>query len=255
MALLEVYDKNFNYLLQAENEYNKVVKRFPVKNKDYFDALRELRDTYAKEYNAIETKSNQLIYGNPEGKFDRKCRDRSALYMKVVQRSKKYKTWRNFFTAIGASAAFIILTQLVCYFLNIRIPFVSTGFETFRHIILLTAAWSGVFFEGSILFKSWNHIGMPPVNNKEEKKWLKKYFKSIDGLIGARVYLEVLIQREEAIEKYINLGDTYITAFEVKSEIISKMKKDVEKVMDDFMYDGEISTALDHVLESWTAYR
>lgn len=255
MPMLDVHDKSFNYLLQVENLYNKVVERFDIKNKDYFDALRELRNQYIQDYDAIEAKANQLIYGNSDGKLNRKYRDRSDLYVKIVQRSQKYKTWKNFFTAIGVAAAFILLIQVLCYFLNIRTSFTSIGFESFVHIFLTTAAWAGFLFDGLIFFKSFKYIATPPLNTREERKWLKKYFLNIKDIIGARGYLEVLIQREEAIEKYINVGETYIAALDAKSDVISKMKKDVEKVMDDFMYDGEISTALDHVLESWKIYQ
>lgn len=253
--MLDVHGKSFNYLLQVENLYNKVVERFDIKNKDYFDALRELRSQYIQEYDAIEAKANQLIYGNSDGKPNRKYRDRSDLYVKIVRRSQKYKTWKNFFIAIGAAAVFILLAQVLCYSLNMRLPFISASFDMFRHIILITAAWSGFLFDGLILFKSFKYISTPPLNTREERKWLKKYFLNIKDIIGARGYLEVLIQREEAIEKYINAGETYITALDAKSDVISKMKKDVEKVMDDFMYDAEISTALDHVLESWKIYQ
>lgn len=247
-------DGNQNYLLQAENDYNKVVERFDLKTKDYFDALRELRDNYNKEYDILTVKSNQLIYGNSEGKIERKYRDRSDLYIKVVKRSKKYKTWKNFFTAIGAAAVFIMLIQVLCYFFNIRTSFISAGFEIFSDIVLLTAAWSGFIFDSVIFFKSLKYFTVQPLNTKEERKWLNLYFKNIGDIISAKAYLEVLVQREEMVEKYLNASDSYIEALDVKSKVISKMKKDVEKVMDDFMYDGEVSTALEHVLESWKDY-
>lgn len=255
MSILEIHDKPFNYLLQVENEYNKVVKRFDTKNKDYFDALRELRDTYTKDYDAIDAKANQLIYGNPEGKLDRKYRDRSDLYIKVVKRSQKYKNWRNFFIAIGAAAVFIILVRAIVWPFNFGSRFIGNGFENFLHIVTITAAWSGFLFDSIIFFKSLKYWPTQPLNARAERKWLKKYFHNIKDIIIAKAYLEVLIQREEAIEKYINLGDTYITALDAKTEIISKMKRDVEKVMDDFMHDGEVCTALDHVLESWKIYQ
>lgn len=253
--MLDLHGKHFNYLLQVENEYNKVVKKFDTKNKDYFDALRELRDNYIKEYDAIEAKANQLIYGNSKGKLNRKYRDKSDLYVKVVQRSQKYKNWKNFFIAIGAAAVFIILVRAIVWPFNFGSRFIGNGFENLLHIVTITAAWSGFLFDSIIFFKSLKYWPTQPLNTRAERKWLKKYFQNIKDIIVARSYLEILIQREEAIEKYINLGDTYITALDAKTEIISKMKKDVEKVMDDFMYDGEICTALDHVLESWKIYQ
>ena len=253
--MLDLHGKHFNYLLQVENEYNKVVKKFDTKNKDYFDALRELRDNYIKEYDAIEAKANQLIYGNPEGKLNRKYRDRSDLYVKVVQRSQKYKNWKNFFIAIGAAAVFIILVRAIVWPFNFGSRFIGNGFENFLHIVTITAAWSGFLFDSIIFFKSLKYWPTQPLNTRAERKWLKKYFQNIKDIIVARSYLEVLIQREEAIEKYINLGDTYLEVIEVKSEVISKMKKDIEKVKDDFMHDAEVDTALDYVLESWKIYQ
>lgn len=35
-------DGNHDYMVEAEARYNKVIKRFDTKTKDYFDALREL---------------------------------------------------------------------------------------------------------------------------------------------------------------------------------------------------------------------
>lgn len=256
MPLLELHDKPFNYLLQVENEYNKVAKRFDTKTKEYFDALRELRDNYNKDYDVLNAEANILIYGNAEGKLERKHRDRFDLYMKVVQRSQKYKNWKNFFIAIGIAAVFIILVQILFYLLNFRTPCASIGFEMFIMMVILTASLADVLFEGIIFFKSFKYIGTGlPNNTRAERKWLKKYFNSIKDIINAKFYLEVLVQREEAIEKCINASNTYIAALDVKSEVISKMKKDIEKVMDDFMHDGEVYTALDHVLESWKNYR
>ena len=89
MLMLDVYDKPFNYLLQVEEEYNKVVEKYKIRNKDYFDALRELKDEYNRQYNTLTANANLLIYGNHQGKIDRKNRDRSDLYIKVVRRSQK----------------------------------------------------------------------------------------------------------------------------------------------------------------------
>lgn len=254
-------DGNQNYLLQAENDYNKVVERFNTKTKEYFDALRELRDQYNKEFYEIEAKANQLIYGNPEGKEDRRYRDRSELYLKVVQRSQKYKTWKNFFIAIGAAAVFIILVRAIVWPFNIGSHFVGNGFEYLIHIVLMSMAWSGLFFDCAIFFKSLKYWTIAPSNTREEKKWLKKYFQNIRDIINAKAYLEVLVQREENIEMYLGYAERAISRGEIwqklvdaKSERICKMKKDIEKVMDDFMYDGEICTALDHVLENWKDY-
>lgn len=264
-----------NYMLEAETRYNKVIERFDTKNKEYFDALRELRDQYNKEFDVIEVKANQLIYGNPEGKIDRKYRDRSDLYLKVVKRNQKYKNWDNFFMAIGAAAVFILLARGILWPFNFCSHSIGNGFENIIHIVLLNMAWSGLFFNCSFFFKSLKYFTVSPSNTKEEKKWLEKYFKNIRDIINAKAYLEVLVQREENIEKYLDcaeraisrdedwqklvnakseVNETYRKAIDTKSDIISKMKKDIEKVMDDFIYDAGINNALDHVLESWKNY-
>ena len=251
MLLLELHDKPFDYLLKVENEYNKVVKRFDTKTKEYFDALRELRKQYNKDYDALNAEANKLIYGNPEGKFERKHRDRSDLYIKVVKRSQKYKKWNKFFTIIGDIAALILIVQILGRIFNFIPPFINNNFG----LIIMNVVWLGFLFNFIIELKSIKYASVIPKNTRAEKKWLKKYFESIRDIIGARAYLEVLVQREEAIEKYLNASDTYIAALDAKSEVISKMKKDVEKVIDDFMHDADINTALDHVLESWKNYR
>lgn len=279
MALLEIHDKPFNYLLQVENLYNKTVKRFDLKNKEYFDALRELRDNYNEDYNAIDVKANQLIYGNSEGKLDRKNRDRSDLYLKVVQRSEKYKTWNNFFIAIGAPAVIILIFQAIRLFFDIGTIFVNEKFDMVCHIILITTAWSSLIFNCIICLKSFKYISTSPHNSKAERKWLKKYFKNIRDIITAKNYLEILIEREEAVENYLDLAyraidrdETYQKLIDAKSELLEirykqfdsainikreaiyNMKKDIEKVMDDFMYDADVNTALSHVLENWKDY-
>jgi hypothetical protein len=209
MSLLELHDKPFSYLLQVENEYNKVAKRFDIKTKEYFDALRELRNQYNKDYDALNAEANKLIYGNPEGKIERKHRDRSDLYVKVIKRSQKYKTWRNFFTAISAAAGFIALSHILFYLLKFRMPCASISFDMVSQMVVLTAAWAGVFFDGVILFKSFKYIGTGfPINTKAERKWLKKYFNNINDIINAHAYLQVLVQREEYAEKYLNLLDS-----------------------------------------------
>lgn len=268
-------DGKCDHMLKVESLYNKVVERFDTKTKEYFDALRELRDQYHKEYDAINAKANQIIYGNPEGKLDRKYRDRSDLYLKVVKRSQKYKNWDNFFKAIGAAAVFIILARGILWPFNFGSHSISNGFENLIHIVLLNMAWSGLFFNCSFFFKSLKYFTVPLSNTKEEKKWLEKYFKNIKDIINAKAFLEVLVQREENIEKYLDcaeraisrdedwqklvnakseVNETYRKAIDTKSDIISKMKKDIEKVMDDFIYDADINNALDHVLESWKNY-
>lgn len=267
-------DGKHDYMLEVETLYNNVIERFDTKNKEYFDALREFRDQYNKEYDAIDAKANQIIYGNPEGKTDRKNRDRSNLFVQVVQRSQKYKNWRNFFTAIGAAAVIILIFQVTRLFIDSNTVFVNEAFDMVCHIILVTAAWSGLLFDSAIFLKSFKYMFLPH-NNKADRKWLKKYFHNIKDMINARAYMGVLVQREENIEKYLDcaeraisrdedwqklvnakseVNEIYRKTIDTKSDIISKMKKDIEKVMDDFMYDADINNALDHVLESWKNY-
>lgn len=279
MALLELHDKSFDYSLQVENEYNKVLKRFDLKTKEYFDALRELRDQYNKEYDEIDAKSNQIIYGNPEGKMNRKNRDRSDLYIKIVQRSEKYKNWSNFLLAIGAAAVFILIFRVTALLIDVRAIFVNEAFDMVCHVILVSAAWSLLIFNSTIQLKSFKYMFTSPRSTKADRKWLKKYFNNIKDIINARAYLDVLVQREEMVEKYLDLADRAISrdetyqkivdakneliekrckqfdsAMKIKREAIYQMKKDIEKVMDDFMYDAEINTALEHVLDNWKDY-
>lgn len=199
-------DGKHDYMLEVETNYNNVIKRFDTKNKEYFDALREFRDQYNKEYDAINAKANQIIYGNPEGKTDRKNRDRSDLYVQVVQRSQKYKNWRNFFTAIGAAAVIILIFQVTALFIDDRIIFVNETFDMVCHIILVTAAWSHLIFKSVIYLKSLKYTSAS-LPTKAERKWLKKYFNNINDIINAHAYLQVLVQREEYAEKYLNLLD------------------------------------------------
>lgn len=151
MLMLDVYDKPFDYLLQVEKEYIKIVEKYKIRNKDYFDALRELKDEYNRQYNALEIKSNMLIYGNPEGKVDRKNRDRADLYIKVLRRSQKYKNWKKFFTAIGIAASFILIIKAL-FVLFFKSPFISNSFELFTYVITFVIDYVSVFFD-SFLFQ------------------------------------------------------------------------------------------------------
>ena len=249
MLMLDVYDKPFNYLLQVEKEYNKVVEKYKIRNKDYFDALRELKDEYNRQYNALEIKSNTLIYGNPEGKLDRKNRNRTDLYFKVVRRSQKYKNWKNFFTAIGVATSSILIAKGLFWFLFFRSSFISNSFELFTYVLTFIVAYVSAFSDSLLCFKSFKYSSRFPKRTRAEKKWLKKYFRSIHDIIRAKSYLEVLVEKEEAIEKFINTSDVYLKALDT----ISKMRKDVENAM--YKTDiADVANALNSILKQWKTY-
>ena len=248
MLTLDVYDKPFNYLLQVEKEYNKIVEKYKIRNKDYFDALRELKDEYNRQYNTLTAKSNLLIYGNHQGKIDRKNRDRSDLYIKVVRRSQKYKNWKNFFTAIGAAASFILIVK-VLFVLFFKSCFISNSFELFTYVLTFIVAYVNVFYDSLLCFKSFKYSSHLPKNTRAEKIWLKKYVRSIKDIIGAKNYLGVLVEKEEAIEKFINTSDVYLKALDT----ISKMRKDVENAM----YKtnaADVTNTLNNILKQWKTY-
>ena len=156
MLILDVYDKPFNYLLQVENEYNEIVEKYKIRNKDYFNALRELKDEYNIQYNTLTYKSNLLIYGNHQGKIDRKNRDRSDLYIKVVRRNQKYKNWKNFFKAIGIAASFILIVK-VLFVLFFKSCFFSNSFELFTYVLTFIVAYVSLFSDSLLCFKSFKY--------------------------------------------------------------------------------------------------
>ena len=248
MLMLDVYDKPFNYLSQVEKEYNEIVEKYKIRNKDYFDALRELKDEYNRQYNTLTTKSNLLIYGNPEGKLDRKNRDRSDLYIKVLRRSQKYKSWKNFFTAIGIAASFILIVK-VLFVLIFKSCFISNSFELFTYVFTFIISYVSIFFDSLFCFKSLKYSSCYPKNTRAEKKWLKKYLRSIKDIIRAKNYLEVLVEKEEAIEKFINTSDVYLKALDT----ISKMRKDVENAMHKTDV-ADVASTLNNILKQWKTY-
>lgn len=248
MLMLDVYDKPFNYLSQVEEEYNKIVEKYKIRNKDYFDALRELKDEYNRQYNTLTTKSNLLIYGNHEGKIDRKNRDRSDLYIKVLRRSQKYKNWKNFFTAIGVAASFILIAKGL-FGLFFKSPFISNSFELFTYVFTFVIGYVSVFFDSLFCFKSLKYSAHHPKNTRAEKKWLKKYFRSIKDIFRAKNYLELLVEKEEAIEKFINTSDVYLKALDT----ISKMRKDVENAMYKTNV-ADVTNTLKNILKQWKTY-
>ena len=240
MLMLDVYDEPFDYLLQVEKEYNKIVENYKIRNGYYFNALRELRNKYNRQYDALTTKSNLLIYGNPEGKIDRKNRDRSDLYIKVLRRSQKYKNWKNFFTAIGIAASFILIVKAL---------FVLFFKSPFTYMFTFVIGYVSVFFDSLFCFKSLKYSSHYPKKTRAEKKWLKKYFRSIKDIIRAKNYLEILVEKEEAIEKFINTSDVYLKALDT----ISKMKKDVENAMRKTNVPDVVNT-LNNILKQWKTY-
>ena len=248
MLMLDVYDKPFDYLLQVEKEYNKIVEKYKIRNKDYFDALRELKDEYNRQYNTLTTKSNLLIYGNHQGKIDRKNRDRSDLYIKVLRRSQKYKNWKNFFTAIGIAASFILIAKglLGLFF---KSSFISNNFELFTYVFTFVIGYVSVSFDSLFCFKSLKYSAHHPKNTRTEKRWLKKYFRSIKDIIEAKKYLEILVEKEEAIEKFINTSDVYLKALDT----ISKMRKDVENAMHKTDV-ADVASTLNNILKQWKTY-
>ena len=213
MLMLDVYDKPFDYLLQVEKEYNKIVEKYKIRNVYYFNTLREFRNEYIRQYDALTTKSNLLIYGNPEGKVDRKNRDRSDLYIKVLRRSQKYKNWKNFFKAIGIAASFILIVKAL-FVLFFKSCFISNSFELFTYVLTFIIAYASIFFDSLFCFKSLKYSSCYQKNTREEKRWLKKYLRSIKDIIRAKNYLEVLVEKEEAIEKFINTSDVYLKALD-----------------------------------------
>ena len=248
MLMLDVYDKPFDYLLQVEEEYNKIVEKYKIRNVYYFNALREFRNEYIRQYNTLTTKSNLLIYGNHQGKLDRKNRDRSDLYIKVVRRSQKYKNWKNFFTAIGAAALFILIVK-VLFMLFFKSCFISNSFELFTYVFTFIVAYVNVFSDSLFCFKSFKYSSRLPKNTRTEKRWLKKYVRSIKDIIRAKNYLELLVEKEEAIEKFINTSDVYLKALDT----ISKMRKDVENAM--YKTDvADVASTLNNILKQWKTY-
>ena len=248
MLMLDVYDKPFDYLLQVEKEYNKIVEKYKIRNVYYFNALRELRNKYNRQYDALTTKSNLLIYENPEGKVDRKNRDRSDLYIKVLRRSQKYKNWKNFFTAIGVAASFILIAKGL-FGLFFKSPFISNSFELFTYVFTFAIGYVSVFFDSFFCFSTIKYSSCYPKNTREEKRWLKKYLRNIKDIIRAKNYLEVLVEKEEAIEKFINTSDVYLKALDT----ISKMKKDVENAMYKTNVADVVNT-LNNILKQWKTY-
>lgn len=251
MLMLDVYDKPFDYLLQVENEYNKIVEKYKTRNVYYFNALREFRNEYIRQYDALIAKANILTYGNPEGKVDRKNRDRSDLYIKVLRRSQKYKNWENFFKAIGIAASFILIAKSL-FGLFFKSPFISNNFELFTYVLTFVIGYVSVFFDSLFCFKSIKYSSCYPKNTREEKRWLKKYFRSIKDIIRAKNYLEILVEKEEAIEKLINIINTS-NAYLKALDTISKMKKDVENAMYKTNVADVVNT-LNNIIKQWKTY-
>ena len=244
MLILDVYDKPFDYLLQVEKEYNKIVEKYKIRNAYYFNALRELRNKYNRQYDALTAKANILTYGNPEGKVDRKNRDRSDLYIKVLRRSQKYKNWKNFFTVIG-----VILIAKGLFGLFFKSPFISNSFELFTYVFTFVIGYVSVFFDSFFCFSILKYSAHHPKKTREEKKWLKKYFRSIKDIIRAKNYLEILVEKEEIIEKFINTSNLYLKALDT----ISKMRKDVENAM--YKTDvPDVTNTLNNILKQWKTY-
>lgn len=248
MLILNVYDEPFDYLLQVEKEYNKIVEKYKIRNGYYFNALRELRNKYNIQYDALTAKANILTYGNPEGKIDRKNRDRSDLYIKVLRRSQKYKNWKNFFTAIGVAASFILIAKGL-FGLFFKSPFISNSFELFTYVFTFVIGYVSVFFDSFFCFSTLKYSAHHPKKTREEKRWLKKYFRSIKDIIRAKNYLEILVEKEETIEKFINAGDAYLKTLDT----ISKMRKDVENAM--YKTDvPDVTNTLNNILKQWKTY-
>lgn len=180
MLILDVYDEPFDYLLQVEKEYNKIVEKYKIRNGYYFNALRELRNKYNRQYDALTAKANILTYGNSEGKIDRKNRDRSDLYIKVLRRSQKYKNWKNFFTAIGIAASFILIAKGL-FGLFFKSPFISNSFELFTYVFTFVIGYVSVFFDSFFVSVPLN---IPLIIQKKLEK--KK-----DGLKNISVILRI----------------------------------------------------------------
>ena len=100
-----------------------------------------------------------------------------------------------------------------------------------------------------LCFKTLKYSAHHPKNTRAEKRWLKKYFSSIKDIIRAKNYLEVLVEKEEAIEKFINTSDVYLKALDT----ISKMRKDVENAMYKTNV-ADVANTLNNILKQWKTY-
>ena len=82
--------------------------------------------------------------------------------------------------------------------------FISNSFELFTYAFTFVIGYVSLFFDSLFCFKSLKYSAHHPKNTRAEKKWLKKYVNSIKDIIREKNYLEVLVEKEEAIEKFIN---------------------------------------------------
>lgn len=128
-------------------------------------------------------------------------------------------------------------------------PFISNNFELFTYVLTFIIGYVSVFFDFLFCFKTLKYSAHHPKKTRAEKKWLKKYFRSIKDIIRAKNYLEILVEKEEAIEKFINTSDVYLKALDT----ISKMKKDVENAMHKTNVADVVNT-LNNILKQWKTY-
>ena len=127
--------------------------------------------------------------------------------------------------------------------------FISNSFELFTYVLTFIVAYVNVFYDSLLCFKSFKYSSHLPKNTREEKRWLKKYVRSIKDIIGAKNYLGVLVEKEEAIEKFINTSDVYLKALDT----ISKMRKDVENAMYKTNV-ADVANTLNNILKQWKTY-
>lgn len=236
--MLEVYKKDHDYMLDIANQYGNLANLYEEKTPEFFADIKKFEEDWNARYKATREKANSIIYGNKEGRKaiekDRNFRDRSDLYMKVVQRNPKYKNWINFSIAIVACALIMEIVGLInCYCIQIFPRYT----EDLRAFFLL--GWLGITIYW-MLPTTYNVKSLKydtrfkrfTKRSRADNRWLKKYFKNAINMINAQDYLHYIAAYEKDVEARFEVIDKYNELVSKYNELVNKCNKQAEKLQE-----------------------
>ena len=224
----EVYKKPHDYVNDFHKEWRSISEQYEKRTPEYFDEVRKFKKYWSERWEATEKKSNLIIYGFEEKpKRSRHERDRSDLYLKIVERNPEYKNWQNFGFALISTN---LIMQIVALFNGFFHFLPGIQHESFSRAFTLMAYISlGIYWFPSVFFgiKSMKYypkkIKGGYKRTRKDSKWLNAYFASCMNLINTKLYVDTFLDSELEIEKEIKLITDY-------NELVQKSNLQADKL-------------------------
>lgn len=232
----EVYKKPHDYVNDFYKEWFSISKQYEKRTPEYFDEVRKFKKYWSERFEATEKKSNLIVYGFEEKpKRSRHERDRSDLYMKIIERNPEYKNWQNLGFALISTTLIMQIVALFNYFFHFLPviqckPFILAF--TLISYISLGIYWFSSVFSGIKSMKYYpKKMKGGYKRTRKDSKWLNAYFASWMNLINTKLYVDAFLDYELEIEKEIKLITDYNELVQ-KNNLQSDKLKEYQELLD-----------------------